>query len=84
MPEVPDLLWLAGIGLLAVLLLAVIAVGRRQEQAERPIEAPAFCAWCAWQSGDDCTAPNSPISGGACGSVCSGEMKCLARQQVPQ
>jgi len=36
----PDLLWLAGVGLLAGLLLTVILIGRREE---RQAEAPRLC-----------------------------------------
>ena len=34
------------------------------------------CAWCIYRSGDDCTHPDSPVSGRACGPVCRGDVKC--------
>lgn len=81
-----DLLTWAGlvtVGILVILLLAMIAIGRWQERAEGPTPTPAICAWCVWRSGDDCTAEGSPVSGAACGPVCAGRLACRAREERP-
>ena len=81
---VADLLTWAGlvtVGILVIILGAMIVIGRRQERAELPPEAPAICAWCQWRAGDDCTAEGSPVAGGECGPVCAGRLPCKVRQE---
>jgi len=65
------------IGLTLVALLAYLNNWERREPAPSqsgPV-IPAFCAWCKWRKGEDCTHPESPVSGRTCGPVCAGEVK---------
>jgi hypothetical protein len=45
-------------------------------------KASAFCAWCIYRDGDDCTNPESPVSGRECGPVCSGHLRCTVQHPV--
>jgi hypothetical protein len=72
---IADWLLALALALFAVGLLVIFLVGR-----ERPKETPAVCAWCVWRSGDDCTAPGSPVSGGRCEPVRQDRLRCEVRQ----
>ena len=74
---------------LTTLLWVVVALGLcalawwvgYPAQPTRPrAETPAICAWCRWRAGDDCTHPNSPVSGQSCGPVCAGRVACRVRE----
>ena len=78
--------WLASPWLWVVVALALCAgawwVGRDLTYPTRPprAETPAICAWCRWRAGDDCTHPDSPVSGQSCGPVCAGRVACRVRE----
>jgi hypothetical protein len=73
-----------GIGLVVVALVGFLYwADRRYPGPELPretTEAGAFCAWCIYWQGDDCTNPASPVGGQECGQVCIGDLACQVRE----
>jgi hypothetical protein len=75
--------WLLALGILGFMAL-VYFLDKRVPHIwpRRRVKADAYCAWCIYRDGEDCTNPASPVYPGPCGPVCIGEKRCGVRQVI--
>ena len=73
-------LWvLVGIALLA-LVYPLQRDWRETGNFRRHKERQAYCAYCIYRDGEDCTNPKSPVYAGPIGEACIGRIKCKVRE----